>query len=102
RGFFNERWIAIRLTTVLILMLIATITLLVFQGEFFGYVMNRLQITNRFTRQVIFSFKTIIIIVLVMYSIGIIYKYAPAVTKRWRLASPGAIFATFLMVLTMY
>lgn len=102
RGFFNERWIAIRLTTVLILMLIATITLLVFQGEFFGYVMNRLQITNQFTRQIIFSFKTIIIILLVMYSIGIIYKYAPAVTKRWRLASPGAIFATFLMVLTMY
>ncbi len=102
RGFFNERWTAIKLTTVLILLLMATITLLVFQGEFFGYVMNRLEITNRFTRQVIFSFKTIIIIVLIMYSIGIIYKYAPAITKRWRLASPGAIFATFLVVLTAY
>lgn len=102
RGFFSERWTAIRLTTVLLLLLIATITLLVFQGEFFAYVMNQLEITNRFTRQVIFSFKTVIIILLVMYSIGIIYKYAPAVTKRWRLASPGAIFATFLVVLTTY
>jgi len=102
RGFFSERWTAIKLTTILILLLISTITLIVFQGEFFGYVMTRLNITNQFTRQVIFSFKTIIIILLVLYSIGIIYKYAPAVTKRWRLASPGAIFATFLVVLTTY
>jgi membrane protein len=50
-------------------------------------------------RQVIYSVRSIIIILLVLYSIGIIYKYAPTISKRWRIASPGAILATFLVVL---
>lgn len=100
RGFLKERWTAIKLTTVLILLIIATITLIVFQGEFFRYVMDHLDITNYYLRQIIYSVKSLIIVLLVLYSIGIIYKYAPAIHKRWKLASPGAIFATFLFILT--
>ncbi|HVX25665.1 MAG TPA: YihY/virulence factor BrkB family protein, partial [Parafilimonas sp.] len=44
----------------------------------------------------------IIVIVLFLFSIAYIYKYAPSVYKRWRLISPGAIFATFLIVLTTW
>ncbi|MFM2326653.1 MAG: hypothetical protein RIR31_855, partial [Bacteroidota bacterium] len=32
-------------------------------------------------------------------SIAFIYKYAPAVHKRWKLTSPGTILATFLSLL---
>lgn len=39
------------------------------------------------------------IIALVFYSIAFIYKYAPAVHKKWRLVSPGSILATFLCIL---
>lgn len=98
----NERWTAIKLTTVLILLIIVTITLIVLQGEFFRFAMDRLDITNYYIRQIIFQIKTIIIILLVLYSIGIIYKYAPAIHKRWKLASPGAIFATFLVILSTF
>lgn len=102
RSFVHERWTAIRLTTVLITMLIVTITLLVTQGELFAYLMETLQITNPILRQLIYSIRWIIIVLLILYSIGFIYKYAPAITKRWKLASPGAIFATFLVVLTTF
>lgn len=102
RGFVNERWTAIKLTTVLITMLIVTITLLVTQGELFQYLMETLQITNPVVRQLLFSVRWIIIVLLILYSIGFIYKYAPAITKRWKLASPGAIFATFLVVLSTF
>lgn len=98
----NERWTAIKLTTVLILLIIVTITLIVLQGEFFRFAMDRLDITNYYVRQIIYQIKTIIIVLLVLYSIGIIYKYAPAIHKRWRLASPGAIFATFLVILSTF
>jgi membrane protein len=102
RGFVNERWTAIKLTTVLIAMLIVTVSLLVTQGELFRYLMETVQITNPILRQLLYSVRWIIIILLILYSIGFIYKYAPAIAKRWKLASPGAIFATFLVVLSTF
>lgn len=102
RNFVNERWTAIKLTTVLMVMLIVTITLLVTQGQLFQWLMETLDIQNVFVRQLIYSVRWIIIILLIMGSIGYVYKYAPAITKRWKLASPGAIFATFLVVLSTF
>jgi membrane protein len=102
RGFVNERWTAIKLTSVLIAMLIVTVSLLVTQGELFRYIMETVQITNPILRQLLYSVRWIIIILLILYSIGFIYKYAPAIAKRWKLASPGAIFATFLVVLSTF
>ncbi|MEP7259120.1 MAG: YihY/virulence factor BrkB family protein [Flavitalea sp.] len=102
RTFLGERWTAIRLTTLLILLIMATVTLLVTQGELFRYLMKSMNINNPVIRWLLYSVRGIIIILLVLYSIGIIYKYAPAMTKRWKLASPGAIFATLLVVLSTY
>lgn len=102
RGFVNERWTAIKLTTVLIIMLMVTVTLLVTQGQLFQWLMETLEIKSLFIRQLIYSVRWIIIILLILAAIGYIYKYAPAITKRWKLASPGAIFATFLVVLSTF
>lgn len=102
RGFLKNRWTAIKLTTVLIVMLIITITLLVFQGEVFAWLMNTFEIRSGFERQLIFVVRSVIIILLVLYSIGILYKYAPTISKRWRIASPGAILATVLVMLSTW
>ncbi|HTE08157.1 MAG TPA: YihY/virulence factor BrkB family protein [Flavitalea sp.] len=102
RGFLRDRWTAIKLTTVLIMLIMLTIVLLVTQGTMFRYLMDLMQITNPFLRQLIFSTKWLIIVLLIMYSIGILYKYAPAISKRWKLTSPGAIFATFLVVISTF
>lgn len=99
QGFLHDRLMAIRLTTVLILLIIVTITLLVSQGTLFAMLMTRLDIHNPLVKWLIHSVRWIIIVALILYSIGFIYKYAPAISKRWRLASPGAIFATALIVL---
>jgi membrane protein len=102
RSFLRERWTAIKLTTVLILIIIATVSLLVTQGEMFRWLMSSLEITNPILRQLIHSVRWIIIVLLILYSVGYVYKYAPAITKRWKLTSPGAIFATFLVVLSTF
>jgi membrane protein len=44
----------------------------------------------------------IIVVLLFLYSIAFIYKFAPSIQKRWKLLSPGAVFATILMILTTY
>ncbi|MBO9572159.1 MAG: YihY/virulence factor BrkB family protein [Chitinophagaceae bacterium] len=102
RHFLKERWVAIRLTIILILLLFATMALIILQGTFFRYIMDQLEITNYYIRLIIYNIKSLIILLLIMYSIGIIYKYAPAIHKRWKLASPGAIIATLLVVLTAF
>jgi membrane protein len=35
---------------------------------------------------------------MIFYSFAFIYKYAPAVQKRWKLVSPGSILATTLSI----
>jgi membrane protein len=49
---------------------------------------------------VIGVFRWLFLVSLIFYAIAFIYKYAPAIQKRWKLASPGSILATFLSILT--
>jgi len=100
RGFLKDRWTAIKLTTVLIVMIMITVTLLVFQGELFRWLMKTVAIKNGIVQGLIYAIRSVIIILLILYSIGIIYKYAPTISKRWKIASPGAILATMLVVLS--
>lgn len=97
--FLHERFTAVRITTMLILLVIATFALMVTQGEIFRWIMKRASITNVVLIWLIESVRWLMIVALVLFAIGFLYKYAPAITKRWKLASPGAIFATFLIVL---
>ena len=102
RNFFETRWMAIKLTTVLILLIIATIILLITQGRLANLLFDWLAIENKVVIFLILSVRWVVIGALFFYSVAIIYKYAPAVHKRWRLSSPGAIFATFLIIVTNF
>ncbi len=99
RSFYHDRWMAIRMTALLILLILITVFLLVTQGTLFAWIMKQLDITNKFVWWLVNSFRWVIIVALILYSIGFIYKYAPAIAKRWKLASPGAILATTLIVI---
>lgn len=102
RNFFQMRWMAIKLTTVLILLIMATIILLITQGKLANMLFHWLRIENHVVIFLILSVRWVVIAALFFYSIAVIYKYAPAVHKRWRLSSPGAIFATFLIIITNF
>lgn len=102
RNFFQMRWMAVKLTTVLILLIIATIILLITQGKLANILFKWLEIENRVIIFLILSIRWIVIGSLFFYSVAITYKYAPAVHKRWRLSSPGAIFATLLIIITHF
>ena len=102
RNFFQARWMAIKLTTVLILLIIATIILLITQGKIANMLFEWLDIKNHVGIFLILSIRWVVIGALFFYSVAITYKYAPAVHKRWRLSSPGAIFATLLIIITNF
>ncbi|MEP7278764.1 MAG: YihY/virulence factor BrkB family protein [Bacteroidota bacterium] len=95
RTGLKKRWIAIRLTILIMSLLLACLLLLIMQGV----VLKWLGITNLALLKIILLVRWIFIISLIFYSIAFIYKYAPDINKKWRLASPGSILATFLSIL---
>ncbi|MGZ8559225.1 MAG: YihY/virulence factor BrkB family protein [Chitinophagaceae bacterium] len=94
RTGYHERYVALRLTLFLFILFFITILALIMQGS----VLRWLGITNSLLITVINNLRWILIVLMFFYSISFIYRYAPAVHKRWKLINPGSIVATFMMI----
>jgi len=99
-NFIEKRWRAIKLTTILILLIIGTILVSLGQGFIFSKIMKLLHIKSSSIKFWIQLIRLVIVIALFIYSIGLIYKLAPSVKERWKIHSPGAIFATILLIIS--
>ena len=95
RKGFHNRLVAIRLTALLFLLVLGVLILLITQNA----VLKWMGVQNATIREIIFYVRWFFIVSLIFYSIALIYKYAPAVHKRWKIVSPGTILATFLSIL---
>lgn len=100
RTGLESRWMAIKLTSLLIILVLVTVILLVTQGALFRIIMDWADIKDQNVRWLIKLLRWAVIIALIFYTVAFIYKYAPAVQKRWKLSSPGTILATSLIILT--
>lgn len=102
RTFLSSRWTAIKLTSLFMLFVIATIILQITQGAVLKIILESLNNDTFIVRFIVKAIRWIIIAALFFYSIAFIYKYAPSVHKRWGLNSPGTVLATVLIILTTY
>jgi membrane protein len=101
KGFiFHQRWRAIQLTAILILLVIGSSLVLIGQDQLFSLLKSLFDIKSKTLLPVWNAARWLVIIGLVFYGIACTYKYAPSVQKRWKLASPGALLATFLTLAT--
>ncbi|CAN5532291.1 YihY/virulence factor BrkB family protein [soil metagenome] len=101
-NFLGKRLRAIKLTLILVFLFIGTALISAGQGVLFNYIMDALNVQNENTKTLIQSLRWVIVVALFLYSIAFIYKFAPSIAKRWKLLSPGALFATLLMVLSTW
>ncbi|MDP3394188.1 YihY/virulence factor BrkB family protein [Sediminibacterium sp.] len=99
RFFLHQRWKAIQLTTIIILLLIAS-TLILLGQEQLTYLLRKLLGLKKSNLAWLNSIRWIVIIGLFFYGIAFIYKYAPSVKIRWKLVSPGSLLATALILST--
>lgn len=101
RNAIQTRWMAIKLTTLVLVMVIASVTMLVTQAQLLRSLFKWMGITNRngTARFWIRSLRWLVILPLYYFAIACIYKYGPAVHKRWKLFSPGTLLATLLTIL---
>lgn len=95
RKGLHNRWMAIKLTVLLFSVVLGCLILLVTQGV----VLKWIGIKSVTIREIIYYVRWVLIVAMVFYSIAFIFKYAPAVKKRWSLVSPGTILATSLSIL---
>jgi membrane protein len=100
RNAFQTRWMAIRLTALVLFIIIGSVILLVTQATLVGDLMRAWHIRNHNMRWVFRTLRWVVIIPLFYMTIACIYKYGPAVKERWSLWSPGTFLATFLTILT--
>lgn len=100
RGPLATRWMAIKLTTLVLCMVIGSIIIMVTQAELLRNFLHELHISSRNARWLFRTIRWVVIIPLFYVAIACIYKYGPAVQKRWKLFSPGTLLATLLTILT--
>jgi membrane protein len=100
RNIFQARWMAIKLTTLLLFLVVGTMAILVTQDELLKRILAMAHVHRQNVKWLLQVVRWIFIIPLFYFSIAFMYKYAPAVRKRWDLSSPGTILATVLMILT--
>ena len=99
RNFLQSRGAALKLTFFIAMIFMASILLLITQGSILRSVLRWMSIENDTIRWWIGSLRWIVIIALIYYAIGLIYRFAPAIQRKWNINSPGTIFATFLIIL---
>lgn len=100
RNFIQTRWMAVKLTALMMMLVIGSIAILVTQNELLRQILLWLHIKRRTVPWVFRTLRWVVIIPLFYFAIAFIYKYAPDVHKRWKLSSPGTLLATFLMITT--
>ena len=94
RHVIHDRWVAIKLTLYLFVMILLSIIALVTRGA----VLTWLGIEDPAIRTIILNVRWIVIILLFFGCISFIYRHAPAVHKKWKFVNPGSILATFMMM----
>ena len=94
RHVVHDRWVALKLTLILFLIMVISIVVLISRET----VLTWLGIEDPTVRAIILNLRWIVIILLFFFTISFIYRYAPAVHKKWKLINPGSILATFMMI----
>ena len=101
RGWvFHKRWRAIQLTFLMLLLVIGSILILIGQEQLAVLLKKLFSMKRKATIPWWNALRWFIIVGLLFYGIGLIYKYAPSVHKRWKIVSPGSILGTILLMAT--
>jgi membrane protein len=98
RNFLQLRWLAIRLTVYIVILILATTFLMVTQGKLMRIITNWLDIRETMMDWMLQFLRILLTFLLVFTSIALIYRYAPSVQKKWRFFSPGVLLATVLII----
>lgn len=99
RHWIKKRLIAIALTVIIVFIFIFSSGLIVLGHLFINLLDKYLDLDDI----AVFGFNALrwlIVIMLIYASVGVLYKYGPAVKKRFKFFSPGATIASLLIIMS--
>lgn len=102
RNFIEVRLSAIRLTFIIVLLIIATIMIMLTQTIILSWIIEQMNINDNFIDIIFGSGQFVVTFVLIFLAIGLVYRYAPHVQKKWKIRTPGALLATILIMSFTY
>lgn len=101
-SFLGYRLTAIKLTSLLIILVIACVSLLITETVLLKYLVQIIDLEKNTLTTLVKIFDFIIITIVSNLAIGAIYRYAPSTHKRWHIVTPGSILTTLLLLVTTY
>ena len=102
RNFIEVRLSAIRLTFIIVLLIIATIMIMLTQTIILSWIIEQMNINDNFIDIIFGSGQFVVTFLLIFLAIGLVYRYAPHVQKKWKIRTPGALLATILIMSFTY
>jgi membrane protein len=98
RGVFELRWVAIKLTLYIAILILGTTFVMVTQGKVTNMIIERLEIRETILNWMVQLVRLSITFLLVFGAISLIYRHAPAIGRKWNWLTPGALLATVLII----
>ena len=102
RNIFQTNWVALKLTIMLTVMLLASLILIVMQQNLFKWLFDLMHIKSTSAKNIIAFIHFIIVVALLFFTLSTLYYYGPAVKKRFKFISAGSTLATMLFILTSW
>lgn len=102
RSFIQQRLVSLLLVLFLSVLVILAISLFLIGGSVLNFLVVEKILTDNLTIVMIQVIRWVLIVALFLFSISLLYYYAPAKKKEYKFFSIGAIFTSILMILTTY
>ncbi len=99
RNFFQQYGVAIQLTALLTVLLIASIVLIIGGEILMRELKTALNLEGSILGMLFSMLRWFVIVIIYFFTLSIIYYFGPALKKKWRFISLGATVATILSVL---
>jgi membrane protein len=94
RNFFTLRWVALKLTILLLFLFLISIILLIAGEGLINLFLNYVAVKSFWVNISLNALRYLIILILFFMSISTIYYYGPSVKKKWKFITPGSTLAT--------
>ena len=99
RPLIQQRILSLGLTLLLSVMLIIAIGLIIFGTVVVNYLVENSIITSSAADLIIYG-KWMVMITMLFFGISILFHLGPALKSKWKLFTPGSIFATIFIIIT--
>ena len=99
RPLIQQRILSLGLTLLLSIMLIIAIGLIIFGTVVVNYLVSSEIITTGAADLIIYG-KWFVMLAMLFFGISILFHLGPALKSKWKLFTPGSIFATIFIIIT--